>query len=236
MPFECITCGRNMPDDAAFCPDCGRVVVRQPPNLTSPVARAVEESGDAQSASPQRSSLAPRSPEAPKPPAANEPATPETSSATARPMPSISPRPAPTRSTLPRSPSPQTVRTAGAPSPAAIGRAYVAPPPAVRDRLLAAVAYLTFLPALAFLLLKQYQRRRFVRFHARQSVLFWIVVALIITVGIFAATFGFLLIWMVTGILVALALFLTWCVLSIKALQGAWFKLPALGELAERWT
>jgi uncharacterized membrane protein len=104
-----------------------------------------------------------------------------------------------------------------------------------KDRLLGGIAYLTFLPAIAFLVLKQYQRRQFIRFHARQSIFFWILVVALGGLGVLASTFGFLLVWMVTSILVVLALFLTWLVLSIKALQGEWFKLPGLGNLAQHF-
>jgi uncharacterized membrane protein len=40
--------------------------------------------------------------------------------------------------------------------------------------------------------------------------------------------------WLLVGALVGLALFFTWAVLSIKALQGESFELPWLGALAEQ--
>src|ERR1700675_2130066 len=52
-------------------------------------------------------------------------------------------------------------------------QARVLPPVEWDDRVTGALAYLTFIPAVAFLFLKQYQRRTFVRFHAFQSVFFW---------------------------------------------------------------
>jgi uncharacterized membrane protein len=110
-----------------------------------------------------------------------------------------------------------------------------APPVLMNDRLVAAAAYLTFLPAVAFLFLKPYAGRRFVRFHSLQSVCFWILVAILLGLGVIASTFGFLLIWLFTGTLVALGLSLTWLVLSIKALQGEWFRLPAVGDFCEQF-
>jgi uncharacterized membrane protein len=111
------------------------------------------------------------------------------------------------------------------------------PAPAVvmNDRLVAAAAYLTFLPAVAFLFLKPYAGRRFVRFHSLQSVCFWLLVVVLLGLGVIASTFGFLLIWLFTGTLVALGLSLTWLVLSIKALQGEWFRLPAVGDFCEQF-
>lgn len=109
-----------------------------------------------------------------------------------------------------------------------------APPVALNDRLVAAAAYCTFLPAIAFLFIKPYSARRFVRFHSLQSVFFWVVVAVLLAIGVIASTFGFLLLWLFAGTLVVLGLSLTWLVLSIKALQGEWFRLPALGDVCSQ--
>jgi uncharacterized membrane protein len=103
------------------------------------------------------------------------------------------------------------------------------------DRWLGAAAYLTLLPAILFVFVKQFQRRRFVRFHAVQSILFWLVAIVLTVIGVFVSNFGFLLIWLVCGILVAFAIFLTWLVLSIKALQGERFHLPGLGTVADQF-
>jgi uncharacterized membrane protein len=108
------------------------------------------------------------------------------------------------------------------------------PPVEPTDRYVGALAYLTFVPALVFIFLKQFQERKFVRFHAFQSVFFWGVVIVMLGLGFFTASFGWLMIWLVIGALVMLALFFTWVVLSIKALQGEYFELPWLGALAEQ--
>ena len=110
------------------------------------------------------------------------------------------------------------------------------PPVALEDRCVGALAYLTFIPALVFIFLKQFQERRFVRFHAFQSVFFWSVVIVMLVVGFFTASFGWLIIWLVIGALVMLALFFIWAVLSIKALQGEYFELPWIGAMAEQQT
>jgi uncharacterized membrane protein len=91
---------------------------------------------------------------------------------------------------------------------------------------------LTFIPAVVLLFLKQYHDRKFVRFHAFQSIFFWAAVVILLGLGLLASTFGWLFVWLVIGALVFLGLFFTWIVLSIKALQGEWFELPWLGELA----
>lgn len=122
-------------------------------------------------------------------------------------------------------PDPQAVADEGAP-PAML------PPVAWSDRLVGALAYLTFVPALFFIFLKQYQQRKFVRFHAFQSVLFWAGVVALLLVGLLVSRLGWLFVWLLIGALVLVALFFIWVVLSVKALQGECFELPWLGALA----
>ena len=108
------------------------------------------------------------------------------------------------------------------------------PPVEWSDRWVGALAYLTFIPAVVFLLVKQFQGRKFVRFHAFQSVFFWALVIVMVLLGLLASMFGWLFVWMLTGTLIGLALFFTWLLLSIKALQGEWFALPWVGPFAEQ--
>jgi uncharacterized membrane protein len=110
----------------------------------------------------------------------------------------------------------------------------VVPPVEWNDRWVGALAYFTFIPAVVFLVVKQFQPRKFVRFHAVQSVFFWAVVIVMVLLGLLASMFGWLFMWMLTGTLIGLALFFTWLLLSIKALQGEWFALPWVGTLAEQ--
>ena len=109
----------------------------------------------------------------------------------------------------------------------------ITPPVEWNDRWVGALAYFTFLPAVLFLFLKQFQSRKFVRFHAFQSVFFWGVVILLLLLGLLASTSGWLFVWLLVGSLISLAMFFTWLLLSIKALQGEWFELPWVGAFAE---
>lgn len=102
------------------------------------------------------------------------------------------------------------------------------------DRWLGALAYVTFIPAVLFLFLNQFQQRKFVRFHALQSILFWAAVVVFALLGVLASMFGWLFMWLLAGTLVGMALFFTWLLLSIKALQGEWFGLPWLGSFAQQ--
>jgi len=111
-----------------------------------------------------------------------------------------------------------------------------------REKLLGALAYLTFLPALAFLLLEPHRRNSFVRFHSVQCLLFWLIsiaaailVRLSILLLLFVPAVGPLLAVLVVTIAALAALF-SWIVLVVKAFQGARFGLPLLGDLAEQYS
>ena len=109
-----------------------------------------------------------------------------------------------------------------------------------KDNLLGALAYVTFIPAVVFVLIEPFKRNRFVRFHSFQSIFLTVAtIALAIALRIlyFVLTLipaiGFLLAWLVSA-LALLGLVILWLVLVVKALQGATFKLPVIGDLAER--
>jgi uncharacterized membrane protein len=113
---------------------------------------------------------------------------------------------------------------------------------ALPETLAGALAYLTIIPAIVFLFVEPYNKNRFVRFHSFQCVGLWLVVvvvgALLRVVGFvvfFIPMFGPLLVWLVSGISI-LAFFAVWAVLVVKALQGEMFKLPLVGDFAEKQT
>jgi uncharacterized membrane protein len=102
------------------------------------------------------------------------------------------------------------------------------------DRAAAAVAYLTFVAAAAILLLPSFRKRRFVRFHAWQSVLLWGVYFVLSVAALFLSNVAAAMIFLIFGILASLAMLFLWIVLTIKAWQGERFELPLFGELAAR--
>lgn len=111
-----------------------------------------------------------------------------------------------------------------------------------REYLIAASAYLTFLPALAFLLRDPFRKNAFVRFHSIQCLLFWLVsiaaavlVRLSVLLLLFVPLVGPLLALLVVTIAALAALFL-WIVLFVKAVQGERFGLPVIGELATQYS
>jgi uncharacterized membrane protein len=104
----------------------------------------------------------------------------------------------------------------------------------VADRASAAACYLTLIPAVVFLFLPAYRRNRFVRFHAWQSVLLWGLFLLFTIFALVLSNVAAAIIFLVLGILVSLAMFFLWLVLTLKAWQGERFSLPLFGYLATR--
>jgi len=88
---------------------------------------------------------------------------------------------------------------------------------------------LTWLSGLVFFLIEK--DSRFVKFHAMQSIITF--VALIIVIWIANAI---PLIGGVIAGLVGLLMLVLWIILMIKAYQGEKFKLPVIGDLAEKWS
>jgi uncharacterized membrane protein len=108
------------------------------------------------------------------------------------------------------------------------------------DNVAGMLAYVTIIPAILFLVLEPYNKSRFVRFHCFQNI-FLHVAAIVLWVGLFivAAVLAFIpilghlvafLLWMT----LSLGLFILWIVLLLKANQGQMFKLPVIGDLAEK--
>lgn len=93
---------------------------------------------------------------------------------------------------------------------------------------MAAASYLLgFVTGIIFLLLEK--QNKFVRFHAMQSV--------ILFGGIFVANIalGFIPIlgWLV-GLFLSFAAFILWIVCMWKAFQGEMYKVPKIGDIAEK--
>jgi uncharacterized membrane protein len=119
--------------------------------------------------------------------------------------------------------------------PAAPATAATAPATGMADNVAGMLAYFTIIPAIIFLVMEPYNKNRFIRFHAFQCLFFAVAwTALWIALSIFAHIpfLGWLsiLIWP----LILLAGFIVWIILVIKANQGQMYKLPFIGDLAEK--
>ncbi len=107
-------------------------------------------------------------------------------------------------------------------------------PLAPGERAAAAVAYLTIVAGTVILFLPAFRKNRFVRFHAWQSVLLWAVFLVLSAVALRLSDVAAAMVFLLFGILAALAMLFLWIVLTLKAWQGERFELPLFGDLAER--
>jgi len=116
------------------------------------------------------------------------------------------------------------------------GASTVAPAAAgLTDNVAGALAYVTIIPAIVFLVLEPFNKKRFIRFHAFQCIFFaitwtvlWIGLAFIGHIPFLG--WATLLLWP----LISLAGFVIWLILVLKAYQGQMFKLPVIGDMAEQ--
>jgi uncharacterized membrane protein len=102
------------------------------------------------------------------------------------------------------------------------------------------LAYFTIVPAIIFLLIAPYNRNRFVRFHSFQCIFAAVAIVVInIALAIFSSILHFMPVigWFVTGLMWpiwGLAILVLWLLLVIKAYQHQIFKLPFIGDMAEK--
>jgi uncharacterized membrane protein len=108
------------------------------------------------------------------------------------------------------------------------------------ENIAGALAYVTVIPAILFLVLEPYKRNRFVRFHSFQCLFFAaasvIISAVLKVVGwvlLIIPVIGQLFLLLIS-VVVGIAILILWLILVVKALQGEAFRLPVLGDLAEQ--
>lgn len=109
------------------------------------------------------------------------------------------------------------------------------PPPSppgqsgLSDNAAGALAYVTIIPAIVFLIVEPYNKNSYVRFHSWQSIFLGIAAFVIDTVLSFIPIIGWILIpFVMIGFLVV------WIIAIMKALKGQRFKLPIIGKFAEQ--
>jgi uncharacterized membrane protein len=103
----------------------------------------------------------------------------------------------------------------------------------------AAIAYLTIIPSIIFLLIDPYRKIPLVRFHSVQNialvvawVAIWIVLRIVYVVLHFIPLIGVLLALVDMAVLVGF--FVAWLLALIKASKGEFFKLPFIGDFAAK--
>ena len=115
--------------------------------------------------------------------------------------------------------------------PAAAG--YVPAQSGLSDNSAAAIAYLTFIPAIIFLLIEPYSKRPFVRFHAMQCIALT-VASVVLHFAIAMLVFILHGLTFMLSSLVSLCFFILWLVCIVSAAQGKWFKVPVIGDFAQK--
>lgn len=104
------------------------------------------------------------------------------------------------------------------------------------DNAAGGIAYLTIIPAIVFLIIEPFKKSSYVRFHAWQSIFFFVAWALVdILVGVvqnLAPSAVFLTLTLLQ--LVGLAFFVVWLIVLINAFSGKRIKLPIIGNVAQQ--
>ena len=106
----------------------------------------------------------------------------------------------------------------------------------MQENVASALCYaLGFITGILFLVLEPYNRNRTIKFHAWQSIFYSVAyVILNILIGfLWAATWAWGSMFMLWT-LVRLGFFVLWIVLMYKAYNNQRFKLPVIGDLAEK--
>ena len=95
------------------------------------------------------------------------------------------------------------------------------------DNAAGALAYVTIIPAILFLVLPEYNKRSFVRFHAFQSIG--------LAVALFARSIIMIIpiLGWIVGLVGDLVILVFWIMCIVKASQGERYKVPVLGNYVE---
>jgi uncharacterized membrane protein len=110
-------------------------------------------------------------------------------------------------------------------------------PSRISDNGLAALSYITFIPAILFLILPRYNRSAYVRFHAWQSLLLnvvafllsFLVTYLIMPYMLAEASIFLAIVRIIWGVWLGV-----WVVWAVAALNGKKLMLPVIGKLADK--
>jgi uncharacterized membrane protein len=101
------------------------------------------------------------------------------------------------------------------------------------DNAAGALAYITIIPAIIFLIVEPYNRNSYIRFHSWQSIFLgiaWVAVWMVLAVVGTIPVFNFIDI--VLFPLVGLGFLILWVIALVNASQGKRFQIPVIGPLA----
>ncbi len=97
------------------------------------------------------------------------------------------------------------------------------------DNVASALAYVTIIPAIIFLVVEPYSKNKVVKFHAFQCLGLAVLGIIFSLIAMILPVIG----WII-GLLGHLGVFVLWLVCLIKAYQGGKFKIPVIGDFAEK--
>lgn len=104
------------------------------------------------------------------------------------------------------------------------------------DNVAGGLAYLTFIPAIIFLIMEPYNRNPIVKFHCWQSILLtgayvaWAILRVVLGIVLHGFFFLFLLVGMVVGFI----FFIVWLIAIVQAFNGKRFSIPIIAAIAEK--
>ncbi len=212
----CGKCGAPLSQATGFCGGCGAAISMPQQQTANPTAWSPVSNQQ-----PQSSGLNSEQ---------ELPATPPSSSGSAQgwnSVPGVSPSANWTPSSTSSSASPVPAVTAGGTG--------------LTPNLAGALAYsLGIITGILFLVLEPYRRDRFVRFHAMQSIVYFVAalafsIAWRIMVGVLMSISGWIaLASMPIRLVISLAMFCLWLFLMFQAYNGREFSIPILGGIARK--
>jgi uncharacterized membrane protein len=97
------------------------------------------------------------------------------------------------------------------------------------DNAAGALAYVTIIPAIIFLIVEPFNKNSYVRFHSWQSIFLGIAFFAVSIVLSVIPVAGWIIMPFIDLVFLAI-----WLYVLIKALNGQRFKLPLIGDLAEK--
>ena len=103
------------------------------------------------------------------------------------------------------------------------------------DNVAGLLAYLTIIPAIIFLVIEPFNRNRFVRFHAFQC-LFIAAAGFVLGIGLsilgFIPVVNLMVLFLAPIVWIGVMIVIILCM--VRAYQGQKFKLPLIGDMAEK--
>lgn len=96
------------------------------------------------------------------------------------------------------------------------------------DNAAGALAYVTIIPAIIFLVIEPYSKSSFVRFHSWQCIFLYVVGFIIGFVNVIP------ILGQIVFLIALIGLFIVWLMAIIKAFNGARWEIPIIGKYAAK--